>query len=307
MEERKHDGDFVKRFTDLPLLIRTDNLQRLRAADVFPNYRPALRPEGASFARQNITQEQYSRLGDYVVWDARSRSLRAITRDDVGQRMPAIDPDLSYRGTVTLTNGQRAEVLTLWEAYRDHLKDYDLKTVEEISGAPQALVRQLAEDIATLSPVAIHSGEGVHHYFHATLHNRATFLVLLLTGNVGKPGAGAFGWAGNYKAALFQSTPESGPGFKGWVAEDPFHPNLEPGASGRDIVAHAFTKDEEPAYWDHGDVALIVDTPRDGPRNFTGKTHMPTPTKVIWTTNVNLINNAKWAYGVIFNVNPRST
>jgi nitrate reductase alpha subunit len=26
---------------------------------------------------------------------------------------------------------------------------------------------------------------------------------------------------------------------------------------------------------------------------------------VIWTTNVNLINNAKWAYGVIKNVNPK--
>jgi nitrate reductase alpha subunit len=32
---------------------------------------------------------------------------------------------------------------------------------------------------------------------------------------------------------------------------------------------------------------------------------MPSPTKLLWTTNVNLINNAKWAYGVIFNVLPK--
>ncbi len=32
---------------------------------------------------------------------------------------------------------------------------------------------------------------------------------------------------------------------------------------------------------------------------------MPTPTKVMWTTNVNIINNAKWVYGVIKNVMPR--
>ena len=31
---------------------------------------------------------------------------------------------------------------------------------------------------------------------------------------------------------------------------------------------------------------------------------MPSPTKAIFYTNVNLINNAKWAYGVIRNVNP---
>src|SRR5690606_25756754 len=49
----------------------------------------------------------------------------------------------------------------------------------------------------------------------------------------------------------------------------------------------------------------IVETPRFGRKNFTGKTHMPTPTKLLWTTNVNLINNAKWAYGVIFNVLPK--
>ena len=49
---------------------------------------------------------------------------------------------------------------------------------------------------------------------------------------------------------------------------------------------------------------LIVNTPKFGRKNFTGKTHMPTPTKAMIFTNVNLINNAKWAYGMIKNVNP---
>ena len=49
---------------------------------------------------------------------------------------------------------------------------------------------------------------------------------------------------------------------------------------------------------------MIVNTPKEGRKVFTGKTHMPTPTKAIFTTNVNLINNAKWAYGMIKNVNP---
>ena len=307
MDEGKYDAPFVKQFTDLPLLIRKDNLKRLRAAEVFRNYQPGLDPKGASFAIQNLTQAQYAKLGDYVVFDAGSGGPKPVTRDQVGKKMAqtGIDPDLGFRGNLTLADGSTVEVLTIWEAYRDHLKDYDLKTTEEISGAPQALVRQLADDIATLKPVAIHEGEGINHYFHATLHNRAAYLPLMLTGNIGIPGAGSFTWAGNYKAALFQGTPQTGPGFKGWVAEDPFHPNLDPNAAGKDIQAHAFTKDEEPAYWGHGDVALIVDTPKYGRQNFTGETHMPTPTKVIWTTNVNLINNAKWAYGVIFNVNPK--
>ncbi len=127
----------------------------------------------------------------------------------------------------------------------------------------------------------------------------------MLTGNVGVPGAGMYSWAGNYKAALFQGTPETGPGFKGWIAEDPFEMNLDPAAKGKDVHAHAYTKDEEPAYWDHGDQALIVETPKAGRKIFTGKSHMPSPTKVMWTTNVNIINNAKWMYGVLFNTLPR--
>ncbi|MCS7294966.1 MAG: molybdopterin-dependent oxidoreductase, partial [Dehalococcoidia bacterium] len=307
MERNLYDADFVKKFTDFPIIIRTDTLKRLDPRDVFPNYQPGLSPDGPSFTLQGLKKEQYEKLQDYVVFDARTNSLKAITRDDVGERLAAkgIDPKLEYQGKVTLLDGRVVEVMTLWEAYRIHLRDYDLDTAAEISGAPKELIERLAQDIATIKPVAIHVGEGINHWFHATLHNRATYLPLMLTGNIGKPGAGCYTWAGNYKAALFQGTPETGPGFKGWIAEDPFHPNLDPNAKGKDIVAHAYSKDEEPAYWSHGDRALIVETPKAGRKVFTGKTHMPTPTKVTWTTNVNLINNAKWVYNVLFNVLPK--
>ncbi len=307
IDRNQYDAEFVKRYTDLPMLIRKDNLKRLRADEVIPNYQPGLQATGASFSMQGLTRDQYNRLGDYIVMDARSNAPAAVTRDDVGSKMTqkGIDPRLDYSGTLRLVDGSNVEVITIFQAYRDHLSDYDLDTVAEITGTPKALIERLTNDIATIKPVAIHIGEGVNHWFHATLHNRATYLPLMLTGNIGKPGAGCHTWAGNYKAALFQGSPQSGPGFKGWIAEDPFHPNLDPTVDGKNIEAHAYTKDEEPAYWDHGDQALIVSTPKKGRINFTGKTHMPTPTKVIWTTNVNLINNAKWAYGVIKNVNPK--
>jgi len=307
MDRNLYDAPFVKNFTDFPLILRSDTLKRLSPADLLPNYTPGLTPDGPSFKIQGLTKAQYDRLQDYVVYDAKSKSLRPVTREDVGAKLAAkgLDPDLEYQGTVTLKDGKQVEVMTLWQAYRLHLRDYDLDTVSEISGSPKDLIERLANDIATIKPVAIHVGEGINHWFHATLHNRASYLPLMLTGNIGIPGAGSYTWAGNYKAALFQATPESGPGFKGWIAEDPFDMNLDPAADGKVIKAHAYTKDEEPAYWDHGDRALIVDTPKAGRKVFTGQTHMPSPTKVMWTTNVNIINNAKWAYGVLFNVLPK--
>jgi len=306
MDNDKYDADFVKRFTDFPLLVRVDTLERLRAADLFPNYEPGLAPDGPSFAQQQLKPEQYATLGDYVVRDAKSNTLVAITRDDVGAAMASkgIDPVLDWSGVVKLADGSEVEVLTLWAMYKEHLQEYDLDTVADITHAPKHLIERLAEDLATIKPAALHIGEGINHWFHATLANRAQFLPMMLTGNIGKPGAGCYTWAGNYKAALFQGSPQTGPGFKGWVAEDPFHPNLDPAAHGKEIVAHAYTKDEEPAYWNHSERPLIVETPKYGRKVFTGQTHMPTPTKVQFVTNVNLLNNAKHHYEMIKNVNP---
>jgi nitrate reductase alpha subunit len=306
IDNKKYDADFVKRFTDLPLLVRTDNLKRLNAADVFPDYQPGLKPDGPSFKLQNLAKDQYQKLGDYVVFDAKTSAPAALTRDDVGAALDGrgIDPALDWSGKIKLVDGKEVEVLTLWTAYLEHLKDYDLDTVADITHAPRPLIERLANDIATMAPVAIHIGEGINHWFHATLANRAQFLPLMLTGNIGQPGAGCYTWAGNYKAALFQGSPEVGPGFKGWVAEDPFKPNLDASAPGKSIVAHAYTKDEEPAYWNHSERPLIVDTPKYGRKVFTGQSHMPTPTKVMFFTNVNLLNNAKHHYEMIKNVNP---
>lgn len=307
IDEKRYDEAFVKQFTDFPLLIRTDTLKRLKAHEVFPNYRNEDLSAGPSITWQGLTPEQREQIGDFVVWDKQTNRLRAITRDDVGAKLIAkgIDPALEWKGTVRLVDGTEIEVMTLWEMYRIHLQDYDLDTVHEITHAPKELIRRLTEDIATIKPVAIHQGEGVNHWFHATEINRASYLPLMLTGNIGIPGSGSHTWAGNYKAALFQASPWTGPGFKGWVAEDPFSPTLDPQAPGAAVHVKAYSRDEEPAYWNHGDQPLIVNTPRYGRKVFTGQTHMPTPTKVMFFSNVNLINNAKWVYEMLKNVNPR--
>lgn len=306
IDNKWYDESFLKTFTDFPLLVRKDNLKRLRAAEVFPNYQSELSQDGPSVKIQGFTHEQHEKLGDFVVWDAKENKAKAVTRDDVGATLEkkGIHPTLDGTFKIKLADGREVEVATLWTLYQVHLKDYDIDSVCEMTQAPRNLLQRLAEDIATLKPAAIHQGEGINHWFHATEMNRAAYLPLMLTGNIGHPGAGCHTWAGNYKAALFQGSPWTGPGFKGWVAEDPFDPNLDPNAPGKQVKAHAYTKDEEPAYWNHGDKALIVETPKYGRKNFTGETHMPTPTKALMFNNVNLINNAKWVYEMIKNVNP---
>ncbi|WKZ82367.1 MAG: molybdopterin-dependent oxidoreductase [Acidimicrobiia bacterium] len=299
------DHDFLKRFTDLPLLVRLDTLTRLRADELFPGHVSDLDPEGPSFTVHAMTQEQHEAIGDRVVMGADGTPV-AINREDVGDRMvdKGIDPMLDFRGTLTLADGSSVEVATAMTMYREHLTDYDLDTVVDITGAPRDLVERLIEDLATIKPVGIHVGEGINHYFHATLHNRAVYLVAMLTGNVGKPGATVSTWAGNYKGGIWHGAPWFGPGVGGFVNEDPFSPLLDPDARYIEGTLRHTIHGEE-MYWGYGDRPLVVDTPAEGRKVFTGKTHLPTPTKAFWYNNANLINQAKWHYHLIHNVNPK--
>lgn len=307
MDEGWYDADFVKKFTDFPLLVRTDTLRRLRPDEVFENYQLKDLRDGPSYKIQNLTDEQRQRIGDFCVWDQKTNGVVAISRDEVGERFTA-DPALEGTFKVKLVDGTEVEVMPIFEMYKRHLKDYDLKTVEEISGAPADMVRKLAEDLWETTkaglPAAIHIGEGINHYFHATLHNRVTYLPMILLGQIGKHGAGVYTWAGNYKGGLFQAAPWAGPGAGTYSKEDPFNPVLDENARITKENIRACADVEDPSYWANGEIILAINTP-EGRKVFTGKTHMPTPTKVIWYNNANFLNQAKWVYNIIVNVLPK--
>ncbi|MCP4268082.1 MAG: molybdopterin-dependent oxidoreductase, partial [Candidatus Brocadiaceae bacterium] len=252
MDKKWYDEDFVKKFTDFPLLVRTDTLKRLQPHEIIKDYK---QPElDYSHTVQGLKKEQREQLGDFVVYDNKTKDFKAITREDVGKKMVAkgIDPSLEGTFKVETVDGKTVEVMTLFDLYKIHLRDFDVKTTADITGSPAHLIERLAKDCATIKPAAIHYGEGINHYFHATLHNRATYLPLMLTGNIGYHGSGSHTWAGNYKAGNFQGSKWSGPGFKGIIAEDPFEMNLDPHADGKSIHAHSYAMDEEVAYWNHG-------------------------------------------------------
>ena len=308
IDNKWYQPDFCRQFTDFPLLVRTDNLQRLRPQDVQADYQLKDISSGPSYTVQGLNDAQRQKIGDFCVWDTEQNQVAFLSRDEVGRNMK-LPAALEGTFTVKLADGTETEVMPILEMYRRHLVDYDEKTVEEISGAPAHLVRRLAEDIwqTTQSghPVAIHIGEGINHYFHATLHNRASYLPLLLTGNIGKHGTGGYTWAGNYKGALFQASAWSGPGVGSYTHEDPFNPVLDEKARiTKEDLRHCGDV-EDPSYWACGEQTLTVDLPNGETRTFTGNSHMPTPTKVIWYNNANFLNQAKWVYNIIVNVLPK--
>ncbi len=306
LDENYQDMDFIKGFTDMPLLVRTDTLQYLDPFEVVKDYQVPDFSKSYSGRMQGLTQDQIRRLGGMMVWDLAKGKAVPLHREQVGVHLAqsGIDPALTGTYRIKLLNGREVDAIPIYQMYQIHLQDYDLDTVHQVNRAPKDLIVRWARDCGTVKPAAIHNGEGVCHYFHMTSMGRAAALVMMLTGNIGKFGTGCHTWSGNYKVGIWQAAPWSGAGASVYLGEDPWNLNLKDDVHGKEIKYRKYYYGEEPGYWNHGDNALIINTPKYGRKVFTGKTHMPSPSKVRWVVNVNILNNAKHHYDMVKNVDP---
>jgi len=113
IDEGWYDADFVRRFTDFPLLVRTDTLKRLRPEEVIKGYKVKDLKRGPSYTIQGLTDEQRARIGDFCVWDSKAGRVATLSRDEVGAKMP-IEPALEGTFQVTLIGGQTVEVMPIF-------------------------------------------------------------------------------------------------------------------------------------------------------------------------------------------------
>jgi len=307
IDEKLYDEQFVTRFTDLPLLVRMDTLKKLQAKDVVPSYRPAaltnfarvLPPgqAGRPVPQQDgleIPEAMRESWGDYVVWDSRSNGPRPVSRDQVGTYFDStgITPALEGTWSVRLVDGTTVQVRTIFSLQVEYLQTYDAATVSGLTWVPQDGIRQLARQIAAnKGGTLLVRGVGPNHFFNADNKDRAIFLVAALTRNIGHHGGTIGAYAGNYRISIFNGLPQ-------YIAEDPFNLTTDPNQPAR---TRSYVRAESAHYFNYGDRPLRV-----GNKNFTGKTHMPTPTKFMWFANSNsLLGNIKGFYDVMHNTLPK--
>ncbi len=304
MRDKLYDADYVKKFTDLPLLVRMDTLKMLRAADVFggdqatlSNYITVLKagekaPPPGGQKNAFITEELRKEWGDYVWWDAKTNTPQAISRDQVGANSPIGDPQLSGNVEVTLKDGTKVRCRTCYDVTWEYVAHFDPKTTEEITWAPAAAVESLAKHMAAQPGQTLYAiGMGPNQFFNSDNKDRSLFLLAALTGNIGKISGNVGSYAGNYRVAMFNGAPQ-------YINENPFDLELDPAKPAR---PKQYWRAESAHYWNHEDHPLKM-----GKEMITGKTHMPTPTKALMFANANsILGNVKWHYNLVNNVLPR--
>jgi len=304
MREKLYDADYVRRFTDLPLLVRMDTLKHLRAADVFGGGAAALDNQTRVLAAGEkppppgvqqdllIPAALRDEWGDYVWWDEAANAPRALTRDQVGARSGIGEPRLEGAVEVTLKSGETVRCRPVFDLVREYAAHFDPRTCEEITWAPAAAIERLARDIAAHPGTTLFAiGMGPNQFFNNDNKDRDLFLLAALTGNVGRISGNVGSYAGNYRVALFNGAPQ-------YINENPFDLELDPSRPAR---PKQYWTPESAHYYNHEDHPLKV-----GDRMLTGRTHMPAPTKSLWFANANsILGNVKWHYNTVVNVLPK--
>ena len=309
LRDKLYDREFVEQFTDLPLLVRMDTLQRLRFQDVHPKagfsplsnhtrvYDPAegpLPPPG-KHDEQLLPKVLREEWGDYVVWDLRKKAVASCPRDLVGERYrrSGLKPALEGEFEVQLADGTSVKVRPGFDLIQQYAMDnFSPEATEAITWAPKAAVETLAKAIAENSGKTLFAvGMGPNQFFNNDLKDRGLFLLASLTGSIGKLGGNVGSFAGNYRVSLFNGAGQ-------WIAEDPFDIQLDPSKPAR---VKQYWRAESAHYYNHEDHPLKV-----GKKMLTGKGHMPTPTKSLWFANANsILGNLKWHYNTVANVLPK--
>ena len=163
---------YVQEQTDLPFLVREGSRRFLRQSD--------LEPEG----KDDV----------FYVWDRRTNSLREAP-GSAGKPEPSIalgdlDPALEGRFEITTLDGTRVSVRPVFELLRERLGDHTPEKASAITGVSASVIRRLARRVAASRAVMVFASWGACKHYHMDLVQRAIILLLALTGNTGKRGAG---------------------------------------------------------------------------------------------------------------------
>ena len=77
-----------------------------------------------------------------------------------------------------------------WESEKQHLAQFTPEAMEDFCGIPAQTIREVAREFAGAEAGMIFWGMGVSQHIHGTDNSRCLISLALMTGNVGKPGAG---------------------------------------------------------------------------------------------------------------------
>jgi len=156
LERGFYDVDFVRRWTNAPLLVRADTGRLLRS-DELP--------------------------GHYVAWDAAAAG--PVTYDPATRSYDTDASRLALDGRYAVGGVECRPVLA---ALADHCREYTPQAAAAVTGVPAAEIERVAETLWTSRPVAFYTWSGLEQHSGTTQTIRAINVLYALLGCLDAPG-----------------------------------------------------------------------------------------------------------------------
>jgi anaerobic selenocysteine-containing dehydrogenase len=166
VNEGLYDRDFLEKWTNAPLLLRTDRNVLLREKDLFRG----------------------GKEGNFAVWDKNGEKIAFWDAEKLELIPSSANPVISCDVSLVDVEGREIKCQTVWDAFKKRVNEYDPRTVEKITGVPEGDIIRAARLYAKSKPASIQWGVPIDMTPNVTSLSHAIACLWALTGNLDVPG-----------------------------------------------------------------------------------------------------------------------
>ncbi|MCM2334126.1 MAG: molybdopterin-dependent oxidoreductase, partial [Anaeromyxobacteraceae bacterium] len=188
LRQKRYSEAFLKKYTDLPLLVRTDTRELVRLHDVDLDDPRFDRASAARFAADHGKWHEV-----FLCWDLTSRKASALPGcegstvdtlrlDDIDWRL---DPALAGRFKLRLKGHGEVEVAPAFALFARELEAYSAERTQALTGVHPSVVDALARELGAARVAVLTLGFAVGKHFNGMLSQRAISSLAAFLGKLG--------------------------------------------------------------------------------------------------------------------------
>ena len=166
MAEKLYDAKFVRKWTNAPFLVKTDENRLLLESDIV----------------KDGSKEKF------VVWNSKDATTAVWSPSEAEYAPKKTFPSLEGRFQVILADKTTTSCKTVWTLLQERVAGFTPEKVAEITWVPRDMIVDAARFYANSHPSAIHWGASLDMMTTTTPTSHAITLLWCITGNLDKPG-----------------------------------------------------------------------------------------------------------------------
>jgi len=188
--KKLYKPEFLKEYTDLPLLVRTDTKELVRLSDIDVKAKNVDAKAIEQFAKPDHPHD------NFLAFNTRTKKFTVMPGSEGSQvetlRLSDmdwdIDPALNGSWQLTLKDGKKVKVTTAFELFKTELEAFAPEKVKGLTGVHPAIVDELANDLTQAKVALVTMGFAVGKHFHGMLSQRAIAALTAFIGKLGPEG-----------------------------------------------------------------------------------------------------------------------